>query len=153
MERESAMERESGLGLGTVEAWVPPAHCLRVKVSADGSSVLLLLLCPEATGGAQTQTLVMGLLLFGPPINVNQGTLWPTDAWDPSLHPPTSTSPPLFTSSAHCLSHHPLFYRGLTEGDPEPTFHCVAGRREGGKGRGSRRSKTNSTLTAGRGAS
>ena len=46
--------RASGQGgLGT------PAQGLRVKVSADGSSALLLLLCPEATGGAQTQTLVM----------------------------------------------------------------------------------------------
>ncbi|CAL8381696.1 unnamed protein product [Arctogadus glacialis] len=69
----------TGLGQGGLGT---PAQGLHVKVSADGSSALLLLLCPEATGGAQTQTL-------------------------------------------------PLFYRGLPEGDPELTFHCVTGGSEG----------------------
>ncbi|KAJ3592970.1 hypothetical protein NHX12_005308 [Muraenolepis orangiensis] len=77
MARRGDRERAEGVVLWRLGI---PARGLRVKVSADSSSVLLLLLCPEATGGTQTQTLVMALLLFRPPINVTQGTLWPTDA-------------------------------------------------------------------------
>lgn len=111
---------------------------------------------PRRRRHTDTEALATARLLFRPPINVNQGALWPTDAG--LVGPPIHPHAPLILIHHH---HHPYIHPSGGEGwwwwwgstsvadsDPETTFHCVAvgewgGVKEAGGGGGSEQKEEN----------